>query len=148
MSEPTYTITITETERTAFAKVLGGLVTKLINAPIQINGQTSSPVPSTTPPAIAAPPSPIATRDRWARDRQGNEVPSPDGAEKRRITIWKTKQAEKFLKVTWQSAERGYVDANCFDKELWPWLIKQSGHPTDVYLVKKDKYLNIVGVHA
>ena len=38
MSEPTYSFTLTETERAAFAKVLGGLVTKLLNAPVQIDG--------------------------------------------------------------------------------------------------------------
>ena len=62
--------------------------------------------------------------------------------------LWKTEQKDKYLKVTWQSQERGYVDANCFDQSLWPWLINQKGQLTRLYLLKKDKYINVVGVCA
>lgn len=165
MSEPTYTIILTESERTTMAKVFGALVTKLINAPIFVESPTggtqqarsvlSPPCQSAvdkSPPAVAHSPAPIEQRDRWARDRKGNEVPNPDGAAAREVTIWKTEQKPKFLKVTWQSQERGYIDANCFDQQLWPWLIKSQGQKTTLYLVKATKgeksYLNVVGVRA
>ena len=172
MSEPTYTLTISESERTAMAKVLGGLVTKLINAPIFVESPTggtaaaravlSSPPPTSqadelppSPPSGHVPPQTPQQRDRWARDRKGNEVPMPDGYAAREVTIWKTEQkpakkegGKPFLKVTWQSQDRGYVDANCFDSQLFPWLIKQQGQRTTIYLVKSGQYLNVVGVRA
>ena len=98
MSEPTYTITLTESERTAWAKVLGGLVTKLINAPIFVeapSGGTQSAravLSPPTSPAAASSPSSVELRDRWARDRKGNEVPMPDGYAAREVNIWKTEQ--------------------------------------------------------
>ena len=177
MSEPTYSFTLTETERAAFAKVLGGLVTKLLNAPVQIDGAIAAVQAQTrldqVPPArptdpasgtdlaraILSPPAaaqsqptraPIELRDRWARDRKGNELPNPEGCEPFTVQIWKTQQTSKYLRVTWPlTAGRGYLDANCFDSELWPWLIKQSGvRDTLIYVVHKGKYLNIVGVRA
>ena len=104
MSEPTYSFTLTETERAAFAKVLGGLVTKLLNAPVQIDGAIAAVQAQTrldqVPPArptdpasgtdlaraILSPPAaaqsqptraPIELRDRWARDRKGNTPSGP-----------------------------------------------------------------------
>ena len=167
MSEPTYTITISEAERTAWAKVLGGLVTKLINAPIFVESPTagtaaaravlSSPPQDSPaqPSGHVPPPTPMQPRDRWARDRKGNELPMPEGYAAREVTIWKAEQkppkkenGKPFLKVTWQSQDRGYVDANCFDSQLFPWLIKQTGQRTTIYLVKSGEYLNVVGVRA
>lgn len=162
MSEPTYTVIVTESERTALAKTLGGLVTKLINAPIFVESPTGGTqaaravlAPPTASPAAAHPPAPIELRDRWARDRKGSELPNPEGSVSREVTIWKTEQkpakkanGKTFLKVTWQSQERGYVDANCFDSQLFPWLIKQTGQKTTLYLVKSGEYLNVVGVRA
>lgn len=165
MSEPTYTIILTESERTLLAKAFGGLVTKLINAPIFVESASGgtqaaravlsppSQSSSTAPPAVAPQsPAPIEQRDRWARDRKGNEVANPEGSTAREVVIWKTEQKPKFLKVTWQSQERGYIDANCFDQKLWPWLIKSQGQKTTLYLVKATKgekqYLNVVGVRA
>ena len=40
------------------------------------------------------------------------------------------------------------MDANCFDSQLFPWLIKQTGQKTTLYLVKSGEYLNVVGVRA
>jgi hypothetical protein len=224
MSEPTYTFTLTETERAAFAKVLGGLVTKLLNAPVEIAGEiqckicgsfvfseaaltehlrkdhsaipparptdpTSGPVQikgelrkSEEPPparpadptsgtdharAILSPPAaaqskptatPIALRDRWARDRKGNELPNPSGCESVTVHIWKTERKlprtgenkTPFLKVTWYASEgNGYGDANCFDEKLFPWIAAQSKEPTALlYVVKSGKYLNVVGIRA
>jgi len=165
MSEPTYTLTLTESERTAMAKVFGALVTKLINAPIFVesSGPGSHPTAQTVPPtdgasvarALLSPPaaasaaSPIEQRDRWARDRKGNEVANPEGCYPADVHVWKTAQKEKYLRVTWQSTTgEGYADANCFDQQLWPWLIASAGKQTRLYLVAKGKYLNVVGVRA
>ncbi len=165
MSEPTYTLTLTETERTAMAKVLGGLVTKLINAPVFVESSTggtaaaravlSPSQDSPTPPSGHVPPVLPEPRDRWARDRKGNELPNPEGCVAREVNLWKTEQkpskkanGKPFLKVTWQSHERGYVDANCFDSQLFPWLINSQGKKTTLYLVKSGEYLNVVGVRA
>ena len=165
MPDPTYTVILTEAERTAMAKVLGALVTKLINAPVFVespSGGTASARAVLSPPsppaaALATPqtPTPIEQRDRWAKDKHGNEVTWPTGAEVREVTIWKTEQkpprtegGKPYLTVTWQAKERGYVDANCFDKTLFPWLIKQTGQPTTIYLTTSGRYLNVVGVRA
>ena len=163
MSEPTYTVTITESERALLAKGLGALVTKLINAPIFVESpsggtQAARAVlsPPSLPAAVPAPTQPpIEQHDRWARDRKGQELPNPEGCVTREVTIWKTEQkagkkptGKPYLKVTWQSQDRGYIDANCFDSQLFPWLIKQQGQKTTVYLVKSGDYLNVVGVRA
>jgi len=183
MSEPTYSFTLTETERAAFAKVLGGLVTKLLNAPVQIDGAIAAVQAQTrldqVPPArptdpasgtdlaraILSPPAaaqsqptraPIELRDRWARDRKGNEVPNPEGCEALTVRIWKTERKDLSdgrprLKVAWQSPSisKGFGDANCFDEKLFPWIAAQSKEPTaTLYVVKNGKYLNVVGVRA
>lgn len=164
-AEPTYTLTLTESERTAMAKVLGSLVTKLINAPIFVESPTggtaaaravlsSPPQDSPAQPSGHVPPPLPQSRDRWARDRKGQEVPMPEGYAAREVTIWKTEQKPKkdksgnFLNVTWQSHDRGYIDAKCFDSALFPWLIQQTGNKTTIYLVKSGQYLNVVGVRA
>jgi hypothetical protein len=119
MIEPTYTIVVTESERTAMAKVLGALVTKLINAPIfveapsesvQLTGldrKTTYEAPSggtqqarsvlsppTTPAAAPATPPTIEQRDRWARDRSGKELPDPTGFFARVVNLCKTEQKQ------------------------------------------------------
>ena len=155
MSEPTYTITLTETERTLLARALGLFVAKLTNAPVFVEAPSGgtqaaravlSPPAQTppTPPAAAAPVPPVPEpRDRWARDRKGSEVSMPEGYAAREVNICKTEQKQPrkqggkpYLKVTWQSEGRGFVDANCFDSQLWPWLIGQSGRRTTIYIVK------------
>jgi hypothetical protein len=165
VSEPTYTITINEAERASLAYTLSLLVAKLTNAKIEIDspyGETRAartvPSPQRTP-AAAAPIVPVVEqRDRWARDRRGKELPHPEGCATREVLIWKTEQKTAkgkggkpgmaFLKVTWESQDRGHVDANCFDSQLFPWLINQSGKRTTLYLVKSGDYLNVVGVRA
>lgn len=180
--EPTYTITITETERTALARTLGLLVTKLTSAPVFVEApsggtqaaravlsppeqrrmgqQKDDPAiansAQSSPPAAAAPPAPvIEQRDRWARDRKGKEAPFPEGCVTRQVHLSKTENREPrktggkpYLKVTWESQDRGFVDANCFDVYLWPSLIQQAGKLTTLYLMKSGDYLNVVGVRA
>jgi hypothetical protein len=100
------------------------------------------------------PPPCHAHRVRAPQRPHPRQLPNPEGCAERTVNIWKTEQkpakngGKVFLKVTWQSQERGYVDANCFDSSLFPWLINQTGKPTLLYLLKAGKYLNIVGVRA
>ncbi|HME11880.1 MAG TPA: hypothetical protein VKF79_03390 [Candidatus Acidoferrum sp.] len=164
METPTYTITLTEAERTAMAKVLGAFVTKLINAPVFVesaSGGTSAAravlAPPPTPAAAAPTPPPVTEpRDRWARDKKGNELAYPEDCVMHEILIWKAElkkpynkpDGKQFLKVTWQSQESGYVDARCFDTQLFPWIIGQIGKKMTLYFVKSGEYLNIVGVRA
>jgi hypothetical protein len=169
MSEPTYLISLTETERIAIARVLGGLVTKLVNAPLQVPATAEAPTdgtqaaravlsPAAQTPAVAAP-APIEQRDRWARDRKGNELPNPEGCASRDVKLWKVEQkkprgkpdAADLLKVSWQSHDGAYVDANCFDAKLFPWIIAASktvDKKITLHLVRNGKYLNVAGVRA
>ena len=165
MPEPTYTITITESQRTLLARALGLFVAKLTDAPIQVDAPAnpSAPLSGTeqarailSPPAVVSSPAPIAARDRWARDRKGNEVPHPEGSETYTVRISKAERKDlengsPRMKITWANpGARGFTDANCFDEHLFPFLAaaKGSGAPTIIHLVRKDKYLNLVGVCA
>ena len=100
MSEPTYTITLTESERTALARVLGLFVAKLTSAPVFIeasDGGTQAARAVLSPPAPASPSAPPSghvpptpeLRDRWARDRKGNELPNPEDSYPLNVLIWK-----------------------------------------------------------
>lgn len=157
MSEPTYSFSLTESERAAFAKVLGGLVTKLINAPLQIDAPKSAPPANPKPAAVPVKPQTIEARDRWARDRKGNELPNPEGCEAHTVHLWKAeivkrKDAEKtnFMKLAWDAPNgRGSVDASCFDVNLFPYFLaalKQSS--VTLYTVRNGSYLNVCGVRA
>jgi len=168
MPEPTYTITITESERTALARALGLFVAKLTSAPVFVEasaGGTQAARAVLSPPATASPtaqpsghlpPTPIETRDRWTRDRKGNEVPNPLGCHVASVVLWRTEQKKgktgEYLKVSFSEPHQGHSDASCFDAQLFPWLIKEAqerrGQPSTVYLTENGKYLNIVGVRA
>jgi hypothetical protein len=170
MSEPVYTITITESERAALGRALGTLTTKLINAPIFVEAPSGgtqqaravlSPPPPTPPPAAAAPVSPgDEPRDRWASDRR---IKSPYGAAEFwakqgctgvEVNLCKAENKpgdRPYLRITWELATaRGLAHANCFDQELWSWLIARIGRKTRLYLLesKDGKYVNVVGVRA
>lgn len=166
MSEPTYTLTLTESERIAMAAALGTLVTKLTNCHIQIEApaggtQAARAIlsPSTAPPAVAPKksPAPIEQRDRWARDRKGNEVPNPEGCEAHTVHLWKAeivkrKDASKtsFMKLAWDSpSSKGSVDASCFDANLFSYFLAAlKQHQVTLYTVRNGNYLNVVGVRA
>jgi hypothetical protein len=165
MPEPRYLIEVTETERAAIARVLGALVSKFINAPVFVESPTGGTAaaravlagpqdPPAQSPSVAPAKSP-EPRDRWARDRKGNEVPNPDGCETRTVKLMKAERKDldtgaPRMKVAWPGPERGFVDANCFDEKLFPYLAqaKGSGNPLTIYIMKKDKYLNVIGVRA
>lgn len=165
MPEPTYTIAITESERTTLAKSLGSLVTKLINAPIQIESHAQSPVDSPSRAALpaAAPvstPSPkpetVEIRDRWARDRHGVELPNPEGCYTVSVHIFKAERNDvkstgaKRMKVAFDSPTgKGACDASCWDERLFPFIATMPTQPKGtLHVVQKGKYLNIVGVRA
>ena len=168
MPEPTYTITLTESERTAWAKVLGAFVTKLLNAPVQIDSAPApnyisyssdvcAPRPTTAQPSGHVPPATPELRDRWARDRHGIEVPNPVGCEPFQVHVSKAERKDLSdgrprMKVAWQApgGQRGYVDAACWDEKLFPFLAAASKSPdkTTLYCVHSGKYLNIVGMRA
>ena len=182
MSEPTYTITITETERTALARSLGMLVTKLTSAPVFVEApsggtaaaravlspadqrrmgqQKNDPAMANSaqlsPPAVASP-APIEQRDRWARNKKGVEVPNPAGCETQKVNLWKVVPADvngkRRMKVSWYApaGQKGFVDAACWDEQLFPWLTKcaiEGDAPTILYTVRSGNYLNVVGVRA
>jgi len=107
-------------------------------------------------PAAVPTTAPIVAHDRWARDRHGNELPNPEGCVAQAVRVWKveTKKQRKdetaaYVKVTWESPTGvGYVDGNCFDAKLHPWLIRVQGTKTTLYTVRNGDYLNVVGVRA
>ena len=161
MNEPTYTLIVSDADRQDLARVLGKFMHMLATAKIFVeapSGGTQSARAVLSPPSqspAAAPPVAIEPRDRWARDRRGKELPMPEGYVARELTVWKTEQkppkkvgGKPYLKVTWQSQDRGYVDANCFDEKLFPWIINAQGRKATLYLVKSGQYLNVVGVRA
>ena len=180
MAEPTYTITITETERAAMARGLGMIVAKLTNAPVFVESPTGgtaaarallSPAEQrrmgqqkddpemanrVSPPAAAPNPAPIEPRDRWARDRKGNEVPNPEGAMQISVYLWKAdpkplSDGTPRMQIAWKaSTARESGQGNCFDEKLFPWLAAgtKNSQPTTIYIVHKGKYTNIVGVRA
>lgn len=123
-----------------------------------------SPMPKQKPNGAELPAVPssqggaVEMRDRWARDRHGVEVPTPEGCETHQaVHIWKAEIVKRkdqdktsFLKVAWDSPSgKGSVDAACFDSNLYSYFMaatKQS-HAT-VYTVRNGNYLNLVGIRA
>lgn len=162
MPEPTYTITITETQRTLLSRALGLFVALLTNAPVFTEApsggtaQARAVLAPAQPPAVASP-APIEQRDRWARNKKGVEVPNPAGCETQKVRLWKVVPADvngkRRMKVSWYApaGQKGFVDAACWDEQLFPWLAKcsiESDAPTILYTVRSGNYLNVVGVRA
>lgn len=148
-----YTLMITEQERQTLAEAFGILARKLSNAAPVLDEKSGADHAKAllSPPAAAQPThptTPIELRDRWAKDRKGKELPNPEGCQSADVHLWKTEQKGKYLRVTWQNNGTGHGYANCFDPDLWPWLIKQSGQLTRLYITRKGEYTNIVGVRA
>jgi len=148
-------MTISEVERQVLAEAFGILARKLSNAaPIIEDQRGTAPAlqaatpPSSPNPAVAPTNLETGVRDRWARDRKGNEVPEPEGFERIEVHIAKTEQKETHLRVTWQNHGTGYGNANCFDAKLWPHIINRTGRMTVLYVLKKGNYINVVGVRA
>jgi hypothetical protein len=163
MSEPTYTVILSESERTLLSRALGLFVTKLTNAPIFVEApsggtqQARAVLSPPSPPAAApanSPKPPIEQRARWARDRKGNAI-APREYEIVEVHLSKAERKDlddgkPRMKVAWPAATKGFVDANCFDDQLFPWLAAatKSAEKTTLYIVHSGKYTNVVGVRA
>lgn len=103
---------------------------------------------SATAPAPEKPPTPIPAElmDYFARDRKGNVPKSaPAGATLQTVRIQGTTESvdRKHLKVIYAGGK-----ANCFDRELWPRIVRQSGQDAQLWILESGNFLNIVGVRA
>jgi hypothetical protein len=163
VSQTLFQLTMTDEERRRYADFALWLNGKLMNASPVLESSPPQPSPNATPtgaapPAARAPqPAPIEVRDRWAKDRKGNELPFPKDCTAGQGKIWKTEERPTkdkkgtYLKVTWEViAGAGHVDANCFDKDLRAWVAKvhAEGKPTTLYTVHSGNYVNLVGIRA
>lgn len=111
-----------------------------------------------TPPAAPPQPPLPELRDRWARGKDGEARPFPANAESVTFTIDKVTPVEKpanggnpYMRVAWEkppSMGRGFLEAKCWDPELWPFLANRVKQTTLVYITRKGTYINIVGLRA
>ena len=97
--------------------------------------------------AVLKPPTPVPPQphDYFAADRSGN-VPAvaPKGAQLQFLDVQATKESidRKHLKVVFKGGK-----ANCFDRQLWPHIVRQTGHAgVPLWITVKGDYMNIVGV--
>jgi hypothetical protein len=97
--------------------------------------------------AVLSSPPTVTYHDYFAKDRAGNlPVTAPTGARLQFVDVQATKESldRKHLKVTFKGGK-----ANCFDRELWPMISRQTGHQhVGLWVIEKGEYLNIVGVRA
>lgn len=156
-----FSITMTDEERRAAIHGLKIFMDAMLNAKVQIEDKPhAETAKGPEPPADRPRPTPIEPVDRWARNPQGAATPHPEGCvEHKLVTVWKTEQRKPrndpsgapFLKVTWAvPGGNGYIDANCFDTQLWPWIekVKAENQRTTLYVKQSGKYLNLVGIRA
>lgn len=125
------------------ASLINGLIAKMTKAPGQSDSADQrAPMPQTT--------TNTALREYFQRDRKGNEqTNAPADAELRTVKVLQTqempgkKAGTKYLKVIFRHGM-----ASCFDAELFPHIVKQTGQDVALYFVKSGNYENIVGVRA
>lgn len=114
-----------------------------------------------TPPAQSSPEMPAAVelKDRWQKSTKGIEIPFPEGCAKIEAVIFKIEDApprndknRPRKKVTWEvgapQGGRGYMDAFCWDIDLFPFLANRIKQRTTFYIVRAGQYTNFVGIHA
>lgn len=174
MTTRTFTITLDDGDRLMVLTALGYTsmhllaigdtgtyrrpITELIARLSMANGHDAPVASDRTPPAqtgtevaraVLKPPTPVPPqmRDYFAAERNGN-IPTvaPKGAHLQLLDIQATKESldRKHLKVIFKGGK-----ANCFDRELWPYISKQTGNvAVGLWIVEKGDYLNIVGVRA
>ena len=105
------------------------------------------------PPAATSETAPML-RDRWARNRDGSECTEiPRDAESLTVEIQKVQPRgdgdKRRMVVSFSNPNgRGWLDAAAWDEHLFPFLANRVKQRTLLYVVRKDKYLNIVGVCA
>jgi hypothetical protein len=134
------------------------LATKLMDAP---------PIPSLPPfpyqqaqapnPGRSVPDrqiQPVELADRWARNKKGEEVPFPEGYQAVEVRLERLdrndlKNGQPRMMVVYSvSGQTGFGNASCFDEKLFPFLANRLKQHTWLFVVHKDKYLNVVGVRA
>jgi len=93
-------------------------------------------------------------RDRWAHGRNGNAITEiPKGAETFTVDLQTVKDKptngkdRKIVSFT-NPDGRGWLEASAWDPELFPYLANRIGQRTTLYITRKEKYLNIVGLRA
>jgi hypothetical protein len=95
-------------------------------------------------------PAPVTTHDYFAADRKGNiPLKPPTGATLQTVDILTTAESpdRKHLKVVFKGEGKA-SKANCFDRELWPHIVRRTGASAQMWIVESGNYLNIVGVRA
>jgi hypothetical protein len=169
MSERTFTLTLTADQRfvnlyaLSFAlRQVAGVAPVEVTQPIQ-NLITQLTLASGTQAADAAKtiqdfhsskaqiskpsaPVPAQTQDYFIRDRKGNALTAaPTGATLQTVKIQATTESvdRKHLKVIYAGGK-----ANCFDRELWPRLMRVSGQDAQLWIQEKGDFLNVVGIRA
>jgi hypothetical protein len=118
--------------------------------------QTPGPVPPTHPAPHAHSTSTVPVRDRWARDRKGNEAPNPKDCYTVDVHVFKAVRDDvkssgvERMKIAFDSPTgQGSVDASCWDDRLFPFLMVAAKEPkATLHIVKNGKYLNVVGIRA
>ena len=181
LNQSCYTITISDAQRKMLIFALGHLFpaikteTTVLLTPAEfltlgdllISAQPARPAIEGTmngdqaaramlsPPAPASQSPTIELRDRWARNRKGQEEPNPKGCESRTVYIEKIEHmpnasnGAKRIKVTFSYPEaRGMGTASCFDENLFGFLANRMKQSTVLHINTSGKYLNIVGVRA
>lgn len=116
----------------------------------------SSPAkPSAPAPTIAQPAGQLELRDRWARNKKGQEVPNPEGSATVTTKIFRISDApprndpSKPRKQVVFSGLASPQAAFCWDSDLFPFLANRLGADgTILYLTKSGNYTNIVGIRA
>lgn len=106
-------------------------------------------------PTIAQPAGQLELRDRWARNKKGQEVPNPEGSATVTTKILRISDAPprndpaKPRKQVVFSGLAAPQAAYCWDSDLFPFLANRLGADrTILYLTKSGNYSNIVGIRA
>lgn len=148
-----YAVVFTDSERRKIAEALQLFITKLMSAPLQVDAAPQAP--ATPAPAPNSTQNPIPVRDRWARDRKGDDVPNPEGCYSVDVHIFKAERkntdagTERMIVAFDSPTGKGTVTASCWDERLFPFIAVQAKEPkATLHIVKKGKYLNVVGVRA
>jgi len=148
-----YCLVFTDEERRKIVEAFQIFIAKLMFAPVQVDAAPQAPASPSSPVRNA--PSTTSARDRWARDRKGNELPNPEGCYSVDVHVFKAERKDTDsgaarMVVSFDSpTNRGSVNASCWDEKLFPFLAVASKEASaTLHIVKNGKYLNICGVRA
>jgi hypothetical protein len=157
-----FTAVFSDDERRQIVGAFQLFISKLMSAAIQVDMATppllcqdGKPLPQVPAPAPAPSVPQTAVRDRWARDRKGNELPNPPDCYTVNVHVFKAERkdtqtgATRMLVAFDSPSGQGTVNASCWDEHLFPFLALAGKEPkATLHIVKNGKYLNIVGVRA